>query len=491
MNTPLRRLSVVAFVLFATLLGSTTWIQFASAGDLRADSRNARTILAELSRERGPIVVGDDPVVTSVPVDDRFKYQRTYAEGEVYAPVTGFYSLVYGATGIEGAESRLLAGTADEQFFSRFADTVSGREPRGATVELTIDPAVQQAAWDALGDQRGAVVALDPSTGDVLAMVSKPSYDPQLLAGHERADVVAQWQALLADEGKPMTNRAIGGNLYPPGSVFKIVTAAAALESGAYQESSVLPGPAVLDLPQTSVGLPNSSGAACGPNGETTLTDALRISCNTAFGYLGMELGGAAVKEQADRFGFDNDLRIPLRVSPSTIPDDLNPPQEAQTGIGQYETRVTPLQVAMVSAAVANGGELMQPQLVRQVVRAGPRRAAVVQPCVDGRADLGRDRRRAHPDDADRRGGRHRHRRPDRRRGRGRQDRDRPARRGSSAARLVHRLRPRRRPAGRGRRGDRVRRHRGRRGQRRTHRGAGRQGRHRGGARPMSEGRRR
>ena len=370
MNTPLRRLSVVAFILFATLLTSTTWIQFASAGDLRADSRNSRTILAELSRERGPIVVGEDPVVTSVPVDDRYEFQRTYADGEVYAPVTGFYSVVYGATGIEAAESRLLAGTADEQFFTRFADTISGREPRGATVELTIDPAVQQAAWDALGDQRGAVVALDPATGDVLAMVSKPSYDPQTLAAHDRASVVSQWEALLADEGKPLTNRAIGGNLYPPGSVFKVVTAAAALESGAYQEGSVLPGLAALDLPQTDRDLPNSGGGACGPNGETTLTDAMRTSCNTAFGHLGMELGGPALREQAERFGFGTDLRIPLRVSPSTIPEDLNPPQEAQTGIGQYETRVTPLQVAMVSAAVANGGELMQPNLVREVTAA-------------------------------------------------------------------------------------------------------------------------
>lgn len=368
MNTPLRRLSVVAFILFATLLASTTWIQFASAGDLRADSRNARTILAELSRERGPIVVGDDPVVTSVPVDDQYEFQRTYASGALYAPVTGFYSIVYGATGIEAAESRLLAGTADEQFLTRFADTISGREPRGATVELTIDAAVQQAAYDALGDQRGAVVALDPATGDVLAMVSKPSYDPQALASHDRAAVVSQWEALLADEGKPLTNRAIGGNLYPPGSVFKLVTAAAALESGAYQESSVLPGPAALDLPQTDRDLPNSGGRACGPNDETTLADALRVSCNTAFGFLGMELGGPALREQAERFGFGADLRIPLRVSPSTIPADLNPPQEAQTGIGQYETRVTPLQVAMVSAAIANGGELMQPNLVREVV---------------------------------------------------------------------------------------------------------------------------
>jgi peptidoglycan glycosyltransferase len=200
--------------------------------------------------------------------------------------------------------------------------------------------------------------------------VSKPSYDPNVLASHDRSSVTAAWDALLADPDSPMTNRAIAGKLYPPGSVFKLVTAAAAIESGEYNENSVLPGPASLDLPQTSKNLPNSGGAPCGPNDEVSMTNALRISCNTAFGYLGMQLGGAAVKTQADKFGFDQDLRIPLRVTPSTIPDNLNKPQEAQTGIGQFETRVTPLQVAMVSAAIANDGEVMRPNLVSKVVAA-------------------------------------------------------------------------------------------------------------------------
>ena len=368
MNTPLRRLAVVAFALFASLLASTTFTQFVSAGDLRADSRNTRTILDELSRERGPIVVGNEAVVTSVPVDDQYQFQRTYTDAELYAHATGFYSLVYGATGIEGTESTLLAGTADQQFYSRLSDTLSGRAAKGATVELTIDPEVQRAAWDALGDQRGAVVALDPGTGDILAMVSKPSFDPGLLASHDRSAVVENREALLAQEGSPLTNRAIGGNLYPPGSVFKLVTAAAAIESGDYDENSVLPGPAELDLPQTSTPLRNSGGESCGAGDEVSLSNAMRISCNTAFGHLGMELGGEAISEQADAFGFGSDLRIPLKVAPSTIPDELNTPQEAQTAIGQYETRVTPLQVAMISAAIANGGELMRPNLIREVV---------------------------------------------------------------------------------------------------------------------------
>lgn len=368
MNTPLRRLAVVAFALFASLLVSTTWTQYVSADDLSADSRNRRTILDELSRDRGPILAGDTEVAASVPVDDQYERQRTYPEGPLYAHVTGFFSLNFGATGIEGTESELLSGTADQQFYRRIGDLVQGREPKGATVELTIDPKVQQAARDALGDQRGAVVALDPSTGDVLAMVSSPSYDPNDLASHDTAAVSEQWNALLADETDPLVNRAIAGNLYPPGSVFKVVTAAAALESGTFTEDSVLPGPAVLDLPQTTVGLPNSGGGSCGGNDEVSLTNALRISCNTAFGFLGMELGGDAVREQSEAFGFGQELRIPLRVTRSSVPAELNEPQEAQVGIGQFDVRVTPLQVAMVSAAVANGGGVMRPNLIDEVV---------------------------------------------------------------------------------------------------------------------------
>ncbi len=368
MNTPLRRLAIVAFALFASLLISTTWTQYVSADSLTADPRNRRTTLDELSRDRGAILAGDTEVAVSVPVDDQYERLRTYPEGPLYAHTTGFFSLNFGANGIEGTESDLLSGTADQQFYRRIGDLVQGREPKGATVKLTIDPAVQQAAWDALGDQRGAVVALDPSTGDVLAMVSKPSYDPNDLASHDTAAVAQQWTALNDDESDPMVNRAIAGDLYPPGSVFKVVTAAAALESGTFTEDSVLPGPAVLDLPQTDRGLPNSGGGACGGNNEVSLTNALRISCNTAFGFLGMELGGDAVREQSEAFGFGQELRVPLRVTPSSVPAELNAPQEAQVGIGQFDVRVTPLQVAMVSAAVANGGEVMRPNLVDEVV---------------------------------------------------------------------------------------------------------------------------
>lgn len=366
MNTPLRRLASVVVVMFVVLMGGSTWVQFVQAADLNNDSRNVRTLYREYGNPRGPIVVGGDAVAQSTPVDDPFGYQRSYAAGEVYAPATGFYSVVYGRSGIEREMNTELNGSADSLFYSRLEDLVTGRQPQGAIVELTLDPAVQQAAWDALGDQRGAVVAIDPTTGAILAMVSKPSYDPNVLAGHDTRAVNDAWKALQEAEGDPMANRAIAGTTYPPGSTFKVVTAAAALQQG-YTPATVVPAPDVLPLPQSSDVLRNFGNTSCSPTGTMTLADALRISCNTAFGQLGMDLGDEALREQARAFGFDTPLSVPMTVTESHFPDQLDAPQTALSAIGQYEVRVTPLQVAMVSAAVANGGVQMTPYLVRSV----------------------------------------------------------------------------------------------------------------------------
>ena len=367
MNTPLRRLATVVVGMFLVLMGAATWVQFVTAPDLNNDGRNVRTLYREYGNARGPIVVGGNAIATSVPVDDPFGYQRTYADpGELYAHVTGYYSVVYQRSGIEEWMNTELNGSADSLFYTRLEDLVTGRQPQGASVELTIDPAAQQAAWDALGDQRGAVVALDPSTGAILALVSKPSFDPEALAGHDTAAVTEAWTALQAAEGDPMANRAIAGNTYPPGSTFKLVTAAAALEAGATPET-VVPAPVELDLPQSSATLPNFGGSSCGPDGTSTLLDALRISCNTAFGQLGLDLGADTLRDQAEAFGFDTPLNVPMKVTESHFPSDPDAPQTALSAIGQYEVTVTPLQVAMLSAAVANDGVLMKPYLVESV----------------------------------------------------------------------------------------------------------------------------
>jgi peptidoglycan glycosyltransferase len=367
MNTPLRRLSLVVGMLFATLLMSSTYIQFVDADSLNHRAGNVRTLYKEAGRERGPILVAGDAVAQSVPVDDQYKFLRKYPGGALYAPITGYYSAIYGSEGMERAERDILTGTADQLAFTRISDLLTGGTTKGAAVELTINPAAQRAAWKLLGNQRGAVVAIDPKTGDILALVSKPSYDPNTLAGHNSDQVAATRKKLQGDKtDRPLDNRALGGRQYPPGSVFKLVTSAAALSEGMKPETEI-PGPAELPLPGTRITLPNEFGGPCGPGGKSTLMVALARSCNTSYGALGLQLGDEKLRAQAEKFGFGQKLSVPLKVTPSTFPADPNAPQLAQSAIGQFDVRVTPLQVAMVSAGIANRGVVMQPNLVRSI----------------------------------------------------------------------------------------------------------------------------
>lgn len=367
MNTPLRRVSLVALVLFLALMAATSWVQFVKAPSLNADTRNVRTLYREYGNFRGPLIVDGTEVALSKPSDDAFGYQRSYPDPEVYAAVTGYYSVVVGRSGMERYANDLLNGTSDSLWWDRFQHLIAGKDPQGYSVELTIDADAQQAAWDALGDQRGAVVALDTRTGAILAMVSKPSYDPNTLAVHKTSAVNEAYQALLADDGDPLINRAIGGDTYPPGSVFKLVTASAALESGTYTADSALDGTDGYTLPGTSTVLHNFGGGACASSGKISLADALEMSCNTAFASLGNGVGQDALRAQADAYGFDSTLSVPLSVTPSRFPDDIDDAQTALAAIGQGSVRVTPLQVAMVSATIANGGTELKPYLVKTV----------------------------------------------------------------------------------------------------------------------------
>jgi peptidoglycan glycosyltransferase len=367
-NAPVRRLSIVVAILFASLLVSTTLIQYVFAADLNARPDNRRTLLSTYARERGSILVGQTAVASSVPVDDQFKFQREYSNGELYAHVTGSYSFYGASGGLEQAENAYLSGSSDKLFYRRVSDLFTGRRPQGATLETTLDPAVQRAAVKAMTGIRGAAVALDPKTGAILAMVSQPTFDPNDLAGHDLSALDENYEKLNTDPQRPLVNRSINGDLYPPGSIFKVVTAAAALSTGEYTEDSMLPGPAVLELPGTTASLPNMFPGACGANDQVSFTRAMAISCNTAFASVGMDIGADALRAQAEKFGFGDSLSVPMRVTPSTIPAELNMPQLAQSSIGQFDVRVTPLQMAMVAAGVANDGAVMKPYLVQSVI---------------------------------------------------------------------------------------------------------------------------
>ncbi|MDR0366876.1 MAG: penicillin-binding protein 2, partial [Bifidobacteriaceae bacterium] len=325
-----------------------------------------RTFYDSFDIDRGPIItVGGDVIARSEKTDDDYAYQRIYPNGNLYAPVTGYVTVVGPASGMELFENEVLEGTADALFWTRMQDLFTGEVPTGGAVELTIDPAVQQAAWNALGDSRGAAVAMDAKTGELLAMVSKPTFDPNVLATHDPTAALAAYKQLEEDPLKPLSNRAISGDMYAPGSTFKLITAAAALESGTYTPQSELDAPRQLDLPQTSIKLTNFGDSSCSPTGKMTLEEAMVVSCNTAFGWLGMELGQAAIAKQSQAFGFSQDLSIPLYVSPSAYPTGMDQAQTAMSAIGQMNVRVTPLQMAMVTATIANGGHMMKPQLVR------------------------------------------------------------------------------------------------------------------------------
>jgi len=373
MNAPLRKVAIACLLLFGLLLINVNYVQVVKADSYRNDTRNARGLLRSYSQQRGPIVLSAGGArASAVAVDtgtptEQLKFLRTYPGGPAFAPVTGFASFIYGRTGIEQYENDVLSGQSDNLFVRRLSDYVTGRQAEGGRVVLTLQQAAQRAAFAGLQGKRGAAVAIDPRSGAILAMVSTPSYDPARLSSHNAKAMRAYYTALQKDPENPLLNRAVS-QTYPPGSTFKVITSAAALSSGRFTPSTQIPSPTELKLPQTTSTLKNFGGEVCGNGTSSTLADAFRISCNTAFGQLGLTLGGQALRDQATKFGLGDDgVTVPLKVARSVFPDSLSPPQEAQSAIGQYDVRVTPLQMAMVAAGVANGGTILQPYLVREV----------------------------------------------------------------------------------------------------------------------------
>ena len=350
-------------MMFALLLANGTYMMIFRQSSLAAEPQNRRVRDAEFAQDRGDILAtGKKRIAETKPVDDTFKYQRIYPDGELYAPITGYYSYDHGRTALENSYNSSLAGTDDALFVRRLIDLATNRTPEGASVQTTIVPKVQKAAADALGNQKGAVVALEPRTGAVLALVTSPSYDPNLIASHDIDAADKAYRRLADDPDRPLSNRA-AREIYPPGSTFKLVTAAAGLADGMTPETKV-ESPARLRLPGTTVFLPNSS--PCGGD-EVTMTQALKVSCNTAFANIGLDVGEDKLREQARKFGFDSRHLDDLGGAASKFPDKLDDAQLALSAIGQYDVAASPLQMAMVSAAIANDGVLMDPYLVSMV----------------------------------------------------------------------------------------------------------------------------
>lgn len=385
MITPLRRIGLAVVAMFITLFVSASYIQVVASEEIANDDRNVRKLYESFSAERGQILAGGIPIATSIPVDNQFKFLRTYPFDEVYAPVVGYYTLNQGNAGIESALNPVLTGRANSQILEQLTALVTGSTPEGASVQLTLDPQLQQLAFDALGDRQGAIIAMEPSSGRILAMVSTPSYDPNRLASHSTSSVLEAYNELSEDPGNPLANRAIAGDQYFPGSVFKVLMTAAALESGNFTAQSEFPNLPELQLPLSSDVIRNSGGRLCGAGENVTLEDAFRLSCNIPYAELGLELGENTIGSLADNFGFGATLEIPLAVTPSNFPRGLDEAQLMLSSFGQFDVRVTPLQVAMVSAAVANEGNLMKPNMVEEIIAPNLRVVQSYEPSVYSR----------------------------------------------------------------------------------------------------------
>jgi peptidoglycan glycosyltransferase len=366
MNRELKRVSVVMLIMFLVLFAAASIIQVAQADNLASDGRNTRTLFDSFRAQRGPIMAGNTVVAQSLPVGDDFRFLRQYNNPLVYAPVTGFFTLNQGLSGIESAENSFLTGNNSSQFLEQMNSILTGRAAQGASVNLTLRPDIQQAAWDALGTYQGAVVVTEVATGKILAMVSKPSFDPNILASHNSSDVIDYYAALDMDPAQPLINRTIGA-LNPPGSTFKLVIAAALLESGQFTPESTVPNLTRLPLPGTDVEVRNAGGETCGPGDQVSLSTAVSLSCNIPMAEFGMALGYRPIVDMAKRLGFNASFDVPMTTAESHIPQVMDEPQTALASFGQFDVRATPLQMAMVSATIANGGVEMYPTLIESI----------------------------------------------------------------------------------------------------------------------------
>ncbi|WP_432014843.1 peptidoglycan D,D-transpeptidase FtsI family protein [Streptomyces cucumeris] len=382
MNKPLRNASVFSLLLVLTLIAWVTYVQVARGSSLRDNPHNTRRAIAQYANPLGDIVVDGKPVTGSRTTEGSLRYKRTYTDGELYAPVTGYASQSYGSNQLEALERPVLDGSDSRLKNPLQAVTRERSEP--GDVITAIDPAAQKAAFEGLGDKTGAAVAIDPDTGRVLALVSTPSYDPGSFAGSSTGDQKA-WQALQKDKKQPMLNRALR-QTYPPGSAFKLVVAAAALEDGLYDSVDVAtksPDPYL--LPGTATKMRNENPSA--PCEDATIRTALQYSCNTVFAKMAVDLGQEKVAAQAEKLGFgDSELDIPVRAAKSVYPDGMNDAQTGLSGIGQFDVTATPLQMAMVTSAIAGDGKLMTPHLVDRTTDGGASALDRTEPEEYGRA---------------------------------------------------------------------------------------------------------
>ncbi|HEX2048652.1 MAG TPA: penicillin-binding protein 2 [Acidimicrobiales bacterium] len=368
MNTQIRRLGIVLLVLFSALFIQLNYLQIIQADDLNNHPANSRAVVRDFTRPRGVIQTSDGAVVAqSVPSNDAFKLQRQYPLGPLFAHVTGYFSFTYGSEGVEKEYNDALTGRlSDNRFDPR--DLLVEKD-KTANVTLTLSRSLQELATAQLGDRKGSVVALDPRNGAILAFADYPTYDPNTLASHNQDAVRSAWTELNGDPDKPLLPRTYRER-YPPGSSFKVVTTATALATGTATPTQPV-YPALRELPLPQAGgqtLANFGGGTCGG----PLPEALRISCNTAFAQLGLDLGAQKLSAGAEAFGFNEVPPIDLPYAaasffPPASAFARDQPGLAKSAIGQQDVSATPMQMALVAAGIANNGVIMAPHVMAEV----------------------------------------------------------------------------------------------------------------------------
>jgi peptidoglycan glycosyltransferase len=368
MNIALRRSAYALLGVFLLLAGSVTYIQAVNGPEYRDDARNPRLVAWRTGRERGPIVTSDQVVVALSQQSraDAKLFERVYPHAELYAHTVGYTSVLFGSRGLEQAHASTLTSDRDSTI-SGVLNGILGGDTRPRGLRLTIDHGLQMVAAAALGDQKGAIVAIDPATGAILALVSNPSFDPNTLIGPGAGEA---GQTLETDPDEPLRNR-VTDESYSPGSVFKVITSGSGLDTGLVSPSTLFADPIELELPGSDSTISNFNGEVCDDGTQVTLEFAFIHSCNTTFAQLGMDLGGNQLATTSNRFGFNQSVPFDLKVLTSFFPDgaalEANLPATAQSAIGQRDVQTTPFLMALTAAAVGNDGTMMAPYLVYDV----------------------------------------------------------------------------------------------------------------------------
>jgi penicillin-binding protein A len=386
MERRIRRLGIALVLLFTVLFGQLAYVQVFAADDIKNNPANfSRQLIAEYNVQRGKILSADGLVLAeSVPAPEgsRYRYERRYPQGDLYGYITGFYSRIYGRSALEQSMNSYLSGEAPELALSTFTDLFLGREKRGGNIFVTVDPNLQEVARTALGANEGALVAMDPRTGDILALYSTPGFDPSDLSSGSDAEMRQAWKRLNADPDKPLLALS-HQELFLPGSSFKIVTASAGLENG-FGPQSPWPNPHRLTLPLTNEQLQNFGDDHCnGGSSQITMIEAFEESCNVTFAEVGLRVGAERLAAQARAYGLCGtlpperttcdrqliDFELPFQNGRFPEPEyfERNDPLLAFSAIGLDNDLVNPLQMALMASAVANGGEMPQPRIVSEV----------------------------------------------------------------------------------------------------------------------------